>query len=724
TFSVDLEPANAATLTVTFPTLVPGETLVNSTSGQVVASNASNVRIDSPITLAFSDTLLDGGNLANLTVSSGAVSIAGTRTLSADKRKIIFQPDSTLPYSSKITVNAVYAANGLKSLQGNPLYRVVNFTFNTQASQTQPLSIAQLNLFPDASYSPVTAYLSNEDFLRSGNMYVEARGADAAPNTIDFTMVNISTGVSLRLDETTASSGVYRGVYNYSNLANGLVFIVASTINPAASQTLLLSIPSLTPQTPASGSSDVSINTFIDIKADEALDATTVNSGNVKLFKGGAEVAGTITYRAGEQEIEFVPASALATSTVYVYRISNVKDIVGNSISNDLIVSFTTQNSTVPLTPPITHLKVFSDNTYIPELADLASVAPGSQVFIEIKGTDLSAGTIDATQVRQSSNLSAGTSVTTLIETGPNTGIFHGTLTVFNEEGAQITITSVTDIAKFVRLTTYSQPTISLSPASGTSTIVYLNQTFTVNTSKDVTAATLSTSTIRLSDSFGLASYSISLPNPREIRIVSDLHPDSLTVLRITSDVKDTDGLAFPDTVAHYTSINPVITSFGVYSDAAHTLSLGNNAEVESNQTVYLVIDRSDAKFGATEYATATLNSSLPDSSILLTETSAGRFAGSFSTPALSNEIIELVPENRIDLARTLKVLPAFTLLSFSPASGAITIPADVWPTWNFSRPVRSSDVTTANFTLKKVSDNSTVPGTLSVSPTGKQVRF
>jgi hypothetical protein len=728
TFSVDIAPANAATLTVTFPALLPGTTVVNGTNGQVAATNATNVRIDSPITLAFSDQLLNGGNSVNLTVSSGAANIAGTRTLSADQRKITFLPDAPLPYSSKITVNATYAANGLKSQQGNPLYRAINFAFDTQAAQTQPAIVTQLNLFDSADYSPTAAYQSNDDFIRSGNMYVEVRGTDASPNTVDFTMVSISTGDSLRLDETAANSGIYRGVYSYSNLADGLVFIAASTVNPAASQTLKLSIPSLTPQTPASGSINVSIYTNVEVKISEAADPATVNSSNVKLLQAGVEVAGAVSYRAAEREIVFTPAAELATSSLYVYQIGNIKDLAGNNINSDLVVSFTTQGATVPLNPPITHLKVFSDSTYATELSALASITPGIQVYVEIKGTDLSAGTIDATQVRQSSNLSAGTALTTLIETGANTGIFHGTLTVFDEEGAEITITSETDTAKFVSLRTYRRPTINLSPASGTAPVVYLNQTFTLSASKNIDPATLSSNTIRLADSSGIASYSLSLLTPSEIKIVSELQPDSLIVLRITAGLKDTNGLPFPETTANYTSINPVITSFGVFADAAHTAPLSNGGSVETGQTVYLRLDRSDAKLGVVEYATATLNSSLPASSILLTESSPGRFIGSFVAPALPDETIELVPENRSDLTRTLLVLPAFSLLSYSPASGAITVPADVWPTWNFSRPVRSSDVTTANFALKRTSGAlpvpATVPGTLSVSPTGKQVRF
>ncbi|MBU1105261.1 MAG: Ig-like domain-containing protein, partial [Candidatus Riflebacteria bacterium] len=676
----------------------------------------------------FSDELFDGGNPTSLAISSGAVSIAGTRTLSADRRKIVFQPDNPLPFSSTITTSAIYAANGLKSMQGNPIYRVVNFNFTTQASQTQPVSISQLNLFRDASYDPATVYSTNDDFLRSGNMYIEARGTDMSPNTIDVTMASIDTLGSLRLDETSVNSGIYRGIYNYSNLADGFSFNVSATVDPTVNQTLLLTIPKLTPQTPATGSSNVSIYTSIEVKASEDLASATVNSSNVKLFKddvGGAEIVGTVSYRVSEKEIVFVPSSALATDTLYVYRVSNIKDLAGNTITSNLTVSFTTQAATIAPLPPIDYLKIYADNAYSNELSNLDSIQPGSQVFVEIKANDESTGTIDSTLVEQSSNSSANIQAT-LIETGLNTGIFKGSLTIFNEEGAQILITSLTDTTASLTLQTYFMPRIDkFKPTSGAENIVYLNQEFTITTTKNVNPLTLSTSTIQLSDSHGPASYTLSMLDSTTIKLSSELQPNSSIVLTITTDLKDTDGLAFPDTTASYTSITQQYTFFGTYKDADYANALTNDATVEVGQTIYLRLIGTDTRTIETEYATATLKSSLPDSEISLTESSAGSFTGSFIVPTLSNETISMIPESRNDLARTLKVLPPFTLLSFSPASGAIAVPADTWPTWNFSRPVRDSDVTAANFSLKRINGATTnVDGDLSISTTGLQVRF
>lgn len=725
TFSVDLEPAKAATLTVSFPDLLPAETLVNTTAGQVPAANATNVRIDSPILLSFSDQLLNAGTPLSLSISSGATTLDGTRTLSADQRKITFLPDSNFPYASKITVKATYSDDGLKSLQGNPLYREVNFSFTTQAAQTQPVSIDKIKLFRDASYSATADYDSKDDFPASGNLYIEAQGSDASPNTVDSTLVNISGNGSLRLDETAVNSGIYRGIYSYGPLADETILVVSSAVNPAASQTLILSIPSLTPSTPAADSTGVSINTKVEVKASEALDPTTVNNANIKLYRSGSEIAGSVAWNASESEIIFTPTDILATSTTHQFKINGVKDLVGNVISSELTVQFTTQGSTVPPAPPIDYLKIFSDNSYAAasELADLDSVAPGSQVYAEIKVNDLSPTTIDSTRVEQySSSSPLNKGYTALIETTADSGIFRSAITIFNEENVQITLTSDTDPTQFVRLQTFSSPIITgISPAEGT--VIYLNQEITISTSKDIAAATLSTSTVRISD-VGDASYSLTLSDPRTIKAVTELIPGSPIVLKITSGLKDTDGMPFTETIANYTSVTQNFSIFEMSSNAGFTPPLADGSEIEAGQIVYLRLTGVDTKLGLVEQATATLKTSQPDSEISLTEALSGRFTGSFIVPNLPEEIATITPESRNDLEQTLKILPAFSLISYSPASGAITVPADSWPTWNFSRIVRNSDITDSNFKLTKVSDGSPVSGSLTKSSSGKQIRF
>ncbi|MEW6712207.1 MAG: Ig-like domain-containing protein, partial [Candidatus Riflebacteria bacterium] len=318
TFAAEMAPTQAATLSLRFPDILPSGTLVDSTAGQVAAANATNVRIDSNIVTTFNDALLQAGNSTSFSVASGGSSIVGTRLLSADGTRITFVPASSLPFSSQITVSGGYSETGLKSKTGNPLYRSFSYSFATQASQTQPLAINRLDLFKAADYSAVSAYESNSDFPGSGIVYVEIAGTDGSANTIDSTQAVINTGGSLLLNETSASSGVYRGQYLYSNLTDGTVLRISAALNSAASQTLVLSYPELSQAQPASGVANVSVFTSIFIRSNETLQSGPINSTNVKLLKNGiTEVSSNISWNSALSQIEIDPTTTLDYSSNY-----------------------------------------------------------------------------------------------------------------------------------------------------------------------------------------------------------------------------------------------------------------------------------------------------------------------------------------------------------------------------------------------------------------------
>jgi hypothetical protein len=725
TFTVQQDNSKAATLTVSFPELVPAQSTVNTLSGTIAASGATAARIDTSLILGFNSQLENSGSISAVSISSGAVNIPASRLLAADRKKLTITPDALLPFSSLITVNGVYTAAGLKSPEGNPLYRAFNFSFTTQASQTPPLTVDQVSIFPDASYSVLNAYSSNQDFPASGTIFIEARASDVSPITADYTMISLTTGASVKLTETAVNSGVYRGSYTYPMQTDGFVLTAASSATPAASQTLRLSIPVLTPLSPASAAVNVAAGSRVEIKASEPLDPATVNAFTVKLFQGATEIAGTVVYRVAEREIEFTPTAPLAFSTTYTCKVGAIKDLAGNQQAANLGYSFTTQATSISPTT-IVSLKVFADNSYAPavELADLAMAEGASQVYIEVIANDLSAATADSTTIQMLSNLSALTSTATLLETGVNTGIFRGSLTLYPEENAELTIRSQTDTSVFSRLRTYQHPrVISLVPASGTSNL-YLDTIFSVNSNKDIDAATVSTSSLLLSDSHGLASYSVYLHAAREIRIISELYPGAGVNLKIPGALKDTDGLAFSGTTASYSALTPTFTQFRLYSDALYTSMLASGSQVEAGQTIHARLNGSNSYFYRTEKATATILTDSTSGESVLNENTPGIFSGSFIVPDAGGEIMRIIPQSNTALETNLEILPVFSLLSFSPASGAAAVAADSWPTWNFSRAVEPSDVTAANFRLMRVSDSAVMPGILTLSPTGRQVRF
>lgn len=724
TFSVQQAPANAATLTVSFPQQAAAQTTVNTLAGTIAASGATAVRIDSPLTISFSDKLADPGNAANLSISSGATIISGNRSLSADKTKITFTPDTDLPFSSLITVNGIYDSTGLKSPEGNPVYRPFNFSFTTQASQTQPLTASQVILFPDASYAPLSAYSLNQDMKQTGTVYIEVRGPDSSPLTTDYTMVSVTTGATIRLDETSVNSGIYRGFYNYPALADGFNFRVSANVNPAASQTLILTLPAVTPFQPASAAANVSIATRVTVKVSETLEAASVNASNVKLFKGATEISGTIAYLDAEKEIEFTPDAVLDFASTYRFSVSGVKDLAGNTQPAPLSFNFSTQAAALP-PATINTLFLYPDNTYLgPAIASMAEVAPSSQIYVRVTAIDASPGTVDSTIVELTSNQTALVSQFTLIETAINSGVFQGAVTIYPEESAIISIRSQTDPGKLAQVLTFARPVInSLVPASATSNL-YLDTIFTINTSKDVLAASLNSSTVILADSSGIASFVVALDSARVIKVYSELQPSSPVQLKISTGLKDTSGLSFDETIAAYSTLTPAYGPFRLYSNPGLTILLAAGSQVEAGQTVYARLNGTNAFFYGTETASAAFATTLSNASFNLTEVSAGIFTGSFVVPDEPGQMLSVIPRNLNALEQTLEILPDFALSSFSPASAALAIPADSWPTWNFTRPVRISDVNSSNFKLVRIFDSFAVPGTLTVSPTGKQVRF
>lgn len=724
TFFVDQAPANAATLSLRFPALVSADTVVNTLSGVALGAGATNVRTDTTITTAFNEKLLNEGNNVSFKISSGTVDIAGSRALSSDGKMIYFTPSPAMPFSSQINVAGIYSDNGLKSVAGNPLYREFSYTLTTQASQTQPTSISQVNLFSDNSWSAFSSYGTNDDFPSSGTIFIELRGSDSAANTIDSTLAIINTGSNIALTESGPATGIFRGSYTYSTLSDGFSLNVAANVTPSSSQTLKLTYPSLTQQQPASGATEVSVYSPVFIQANEPLDSSTISSTNIKLLKNGAiEITSAISWNGALKMIEITPVSALDFSSQYTVKINGIRDIVGNLKANEFISSFSTQGTSIPPTV-ITDLKAYSNSAYSTLIADNATVPPGIQCYFEVKANDLSATTIDSTILRMSSDVTAANVQIVLIETGVGTGVFRGSKTIFNDENANLTITSESDPTFFTRIKTLGFPLVtSLQPASGTVDI-FLDTRFSIKTNKSVDATTVSPSTIILSDSSGIVSFTPTLANPTEIIIFSELTSFSDVFLKTTAGLKDLDGIEFPVNIAQFKTVNPVINSLKIYSDAALTTQISNGSQVEVGQTIYSRISGSDAYFYSTESASLTYTTANSTSSTALTEVSPGIFDGSFTVPDVPGVAMKIFPDKAVNLALDVVILPKFAILSFTPASGAISVPSDVWPSWNFTRPVNVSDANTSNFKLTKVSNGLTIPGIISQSPTLKQIRF
>ncbi len=713
-----------AELKTLFPQL--SNSVVNAVGGNIPAPNAINVYVDSPIVLAFSGEL-DETSITNtsLTLASGATSLAYSKTVSADKKTITITPSSNLPFASTITLKAVYGTSGLKDITGNPIKGPLNMSFKTQGTDTPPAAITELALYSDSSMSAVYKYADNQDFYKNGILYIEAKGTDAAPNTVDSTSVTITGGSSVTLTETGAATGIYRGSYQCSGLSDG-AFTVTSDITPSVSKTLILTTPTITGVLPADNSSNVSNAQVIKITFSEPLSASTVIASNIRLIeKANSEnVAATLFYTAGSNEVTLRPDSVLNFSTEYKIIVENITDAAGNA-SADSSFSFTTQNSATPPST-VTSLTVYSDTSYSSLLASGSVLAPGSDIAISVEAVDASTTTLDYINVCLKDYTNNQSRTISLPETGVNTGVFRGTAELYEIENSYIVVYALTDESKAVGLKTDFYPAYAdFAPASG-STGLYLDNQIEITTNNNIDAATLSKSSVILESSSGTINYGLSKPADKKIvvSIISAEPNDNLT-LTLTSALKDSSGLAFPLSVLNYKLRDKGINTFKVYKDAVFSSEITNGSDVEANQQIYCEINGVDlTQIGVTDSMEISYTDGDITETAVLTEYAAGKYRGSLIVPNSFGKTLKIEPTGFSNKALNLNILEPFVLKEYYPASASIGIPADAWPTWSFSRPIPESELISSNFSVYKVATNSKVNGSLSLSPSGKQVRF
>ncbi|HEY9071169.1 MAG TPA: Ig-like domain-containing protein [Candidatus Ozemobacteraceae bacterium] len=718
-------PAAGATLTVLFPAWLPAQTTVQTLVSAVPASGATGVRLDSGISLRFSSglaaTTVDEISL-QLLGPSGA--IPASRVTAPDGQTIQITPAAPLAAASTYRVKAASSLSGMRGVTGNPLYRGFEFAFTTQNAQTPPTAVSETLLFSLPGYDPFTRLATEADCPNTGTLYVEMRGTDGSPLTVDTVVASISTGVAATLTETGAATGIYRGSFAVAGLADGFRLIVAPSVSPAASATLVVTYPTLTVGLPASGATGISVQTTVAAQADEPLAPATIGTATVRLRTGTTLVPSSVSYASPERQVLLTPTAPLLYNTNYIIDISGLRDEAGNPLSAPLSWSFRTQDSTVPPTNLLT-LDVFSDSGYSLLLASGSLVTPGSRLFIRITATDASPGTIDATGVRCSSNLNASPITISLVESAPASGMFLGSVPVFPEAGALLTIESLTAPALRRQFRTPTRPSItSLVPASGSSDLPF-DTLFSIRTDKPVDGLTLTAATVRLSDLRGYLVASMALRSPTEILVEADLATDSGVSLEVTSGLADTDGMSFPATIASYATLTPSYGPLTVYADAGFTQVLPTESVVKPGDLLRVRLSATDTRTRSLESLAAAFSDGIATTGFPITEIAAGEYRGGFAVPAHPGATLTISLPIAPGLTERLHIQESFRVTLVDPADGAAAVPADVWPTWRFSRPLSAATTfDDTRFRLRKLPAGTLVSGNVYPSADQTVVEF
>src|SRR4029077_5534700 len=87
--------------------------------------------------------------------------------------------------------------------------------------------------------------------------------------------------------------------------------------------------PSVVKASPPSGATGVAINAFVQVLFNAPIDGASI--AGVTLTQGASVVPTTATLYDGDQGVQLLPLTPLASNTTYTINVSGVLDITGNA---------------------------------------------------------------------------------------------------------------------------------------------------------------------------------------------------------------------------------------------------------------------------------------------------------------------------------------------------------------------------------------------------------
>ncbi len=142
------------------------------------------------------------------------------------------------------------------------------------------------------------------------------------------------------------ATGTGNGTVNYSVTQNtgaksrtGTLTIAGKTFNVTQAGVP----PTISGQSPSSGTTAVSPSTTVSVTFSETMSASSITTSSFTLTQGGSPVSGSVSYDAGTQTATFTPSGNLAYSTSCTATLTTgVQDSEGVALASTSSLSFTT----------------------------------------------------------------------------------------------------------------------------------------------------------------------------------------------------------------------------------------------------------------------------------------------------------------------------------------------------------------------------------------------
>ncbi len=142
--------------------------------------------------------------------------------------------------------------------------------------------------------------------------------------------------------------------------------------------------PSISLTSPTNGAQNVAVDSSIEIKFSEAVDASTINEQTITLSTGTGNVRGSVMY--SDTTAVFTPASSLNPGTIYTVTVDGgIKDAAGNAMATPFGFIFITGTVLAPTTMSLSAPTViYGSNGIVTVTVGSASGTPAGYVSLSV----------------------------------------------------------------------------------------------------------------------------------------------------------------------------------------------------------------------------------------------------------------------------------------------------------------------------------------------------
>ncbi len=269
-----------------------------------------------------------------------------------------------------------------------------------------------------SSLSTTTLFLMQGAMLIPGAVTYSGVSAVFAPSSV----------LAPRTLYTVTVKGGAAGVKDLAGNAMANDFVWSWTTGTAAD----IVAPTVSGTIHRNGATNVAVNTKVGATFSEGMDHSTINTTTLVLTQGATVVPGTVSY-SGVSAV-FSPTSNLTPGTLYTVTVKGgaggVKDLAGNAMASDFVLSWTTTTSADAVAPTVSGTTHPDSATNVPVNAKGgATFSEGmdpltitSTTFFLMRGTTLVPGAVSYSGVSAvfapSSTLAPGTLYTATVKGG------------------------------------------------------------------------------------------------------------------------------------------------------------------------------------------------------------------------------------------------------------------------------------------------------------------